>query len=686
MVGRPSATEQFVYDALGNRIGFYNAEGKPITFGFDAQGRVTAITNAIGKVTSFAYDVNGNLTDRTNAKNEITHYDYNALNRLTNVVHEGQWKAAFGCDANGNLLNQQSAIANQQFSYDSMNRLRVSTQSVYSVSSVVQNSYDLNGNRTNIVYPGGLNVGYSYDAENRLVGVTTKYTNSTKTFAFGYDGASRLASISYPNGVNSAFGYDAESRVTNYVHGTFLNHTITRDPRGFKTREDISQGLVPAITNSLRQTRTHNDADQLTAVENLQSPIGNQQFFYDPNGCLTSSVSSACSAGYSYDYASRLLQVSNSQSQVTYLYDASGARIGRIANGVTNYFVLDYNAPIKMPLAETDSAGSITRYYIWSSHGLLAHLDMNPTNGAVVATRYYHADEQGSTLALTDESGTVTDPFAYSPYGQALGRAGSTDTPYQWLGGLSVRNEGNGLYYMLNRYYSVEQHRFISPDPSGIDGGANLYAYGNLNPLFYTDPFGLSADGDPWYQRAWDWFVDDFLNEPETQALMAYPAVGVVAETPKIFSTLIKGISGLKFWGRAADEGLLAAKNVDEFLTLYRGEQAGTSVMKSYAAREGGYAYSQNIIRNSSLDDLMRSHAFDSANPASPFISTTADPGVARFFAGPNGVVHELQVPANRAIQNLFNDMMVPAGPGGRLVPESEFLIPNYIRPSEIIR
>jgi hypothetical protein len=30
--------------------------------------------------------------------------------------------------------------------------------------------------------------------------------------------------------------------------------------------------------------------------------------------------------------------------------------------------------------------------------------------------------------------------------------------------------------------------------------------------------------------------------------------------------------------------------------------------------------------------------------------------------------------------------MLVPAGPGGSLVPESEFLVPNYIRPGEIVR
>jgi hypothetical protein len=47
---------------------------------------------------------------------------------------------------------------------------------------------------------------------------------------------------------------------------------------------------------------------------------------------------------------------------------------------------------------------------------------------------------------------------------------------------------------MLNRTYSADMRRFISTDPSGIDGGVNLYAYGNLNPLFFVDPYGLCAE------------------------------------------------------------------------------------------------------------------------------------------------------------------------------------------------
>lgn len=148
-----------------------------------------------------------NPVSRQDAKAQSTGYEYNLMNRLTNVVNQGQWKASFVYDANGNILNHREHGGTEvSFAYDSMNRLVASTSSASSVISVVKNSYDLNGNRTNIVYPGGLTVGYSYDAENRLSGVSVSAPSAPlREFSFSYDGASRLTGMRYPNGVNSAF-------------------------------------------------------------------------------------------------------------------------------------------------------------------------------------------------------------------------------------------------------------------------------------------------------------------------------------------------------------------------------------------------------------------------------------------------------------------------------------------------
>ncbi len=97
-----------------------------------------------------------------------------------------------------------------------------------------------------------------------------------------------------------------------------------------------------------------------------------------------------------------------------------------------------------------------------------------------------------------------TDQYAYMPYGVAT-HTGNSQTPYQWLGGFRLRYSTarqDGVYYdhttdlhlTLHRAYSSDMRKFISPDPLGIDGGVNVYAYANLNPLFFVDPLGLCAD------------------------------------------------------------------------------------------------------------------------------------------------------------------------------------------------
>jgi len=57
--------------------------------------------------------------------------------------------------------------------------------------------------------------------------------------------------------------------------------------------------------------------------------------------------------------------------------------------------------------------------------------------------------------------------------------------PGQW------EDAESGLYYNDQRYYDPNKGRYLSPDPLGIGGGLNGYAYVGNNPLGFSDPLGL---------------------------------------------------------------------------------------------------------------------------------------------------------------------------------------------------
>jgi len=144
--------------------------------------------------------IDGGERKKIDTKGETTDYHFDSMNRLTNIIHQNEWKASFGYDQNDNLIEQTSPLAYVSFSYDSMNRPSSSIIRIHSREFAVTNSYDLNDNRANILYPGGLFVSYEYDPENRLSGVSVSAPSAPlQEFFFSYDNASRMTNLRTPD-------------------------------------------------------------------------------------------------------------------------------------------------------------------------------------------------------------------------------------------------------------------------------------------------------------------------------------------------------------------------------------------------------------------------------------------------------------------------------------------------------
>ncbi len=101
----------------------------------------------------------------------------------------------------------------------------------------------------------------------------------------------------------------------------------------------------------------------------------------------------------------------------------------------------------------------------------------------------------GSVIAVTDANGTVLGSYAYESFGTIRQQTGSLTTPWTFTG--RPLDAESGLLFLRNRYYDAQTGRFLTQDPSGIQGGSNLYGYVKNNVINLSDPLGLEPGNTP---------------------------------------------------------------------------------------------------------------------------------------------------------------------------------------------
>src|SRR5262249_14887020 len=135
------------------------------------------------------------------------------------------------------------------------------------------------------------------------------------------------------------------------------------------------------------------------------------------------------------------------------------------------------------------SAGDIRVLYVYG-HDLISQV-----RGGLGF--YYHRDGLGSTRALTDATGAITDRYAFDAFGRLLREIGGTTNPFRFAG--EAFEAVSGLSYNRARWLNPAIGRFLSRDAFG--GSAldprtlHRYIYAVGNPVDLTDPSGLYPEG-----------------------------------------------------------------------------------------------------------------------------------------------------------------------------------------------
>ncbi len=289
----------------------------------------------------------------------------------------------------------------------------------------------------------------------------------TGTITRGYDNLGRLISETTPQGTVS-YSYDTASLLTGmtYSLGSSIlgNLAYSYDLAGRRAQMGGSfarTGLPQAVTSA-----TYNTANELTQW-------GATALTYDLNGNLTSDGVNT----YTWDARNHLASISGG-STATFQYDPLGRRTSKAVGGASTQFLYDGPNPVQELSGATPIANLLTGRGV---DELFARTD-------AVGARHFLPDGLGSTLALTDPSGSLLTQYTYEPFGNTAVSGSTNANPYQFTG---RENDGTGLYYYRARYYSSAFQRFISEDQIQFFGGMNFYAYSGADPVNYIDPAGL---------------------------------------------------------------------------------------------------------------------------------------------------------------------------------------------------
>lgn len=512
------AATTYSYDAMGNTISMTDAKGNTSVFTHDKLSRLISTTFADGTKTEFQLDPVGNVLQRKNAENTIE-YKYDSLGRLTKKVLPGNSISEFVYDTKNRMVEAKNQHAAIKFSYDIRNRLL--KERVNDID-VIAYSYDVENKTKTITYPGGRKIVEELDFMDRPVTISQ---NGVTVASVTYNGM-KLGSQKFGNDVSTVYTHTATGRIQNISinSGNLFDFTYTYDNKNNVILKEASHHP------DFSEAYAYNAANQLVFYkkgkieqQDIPSPLDQVDYVYDVVGNYISKTKSGVSESYNsnsvnqylslnkgnsstvlsyspsgnlltmgamtyqYDAENRLIKAG---SDINYKYDALGRRFQKtVGNETTSYFYYQDQLAV-----ERDNSGSVTEYIYGGGKGLLfAAVKDN-------SVYYYHINELGSVIGITDAEGDVVEHYEYDPYGNVT----FYDTNFQPATKSAIGNHilfagreldvETGFYYMRSRHYSPTLGRFIQRDPISFDGGTNnLYEYVSSNPVNFVDPFGLKC-------------------------------------------------------------------------------------------------------------------------------------------------------------------------------------------------
>lgn len=472
-----------------------------------ATGEPDPTTNS---VTKYEYDTGGNLTKITPpAPIGATTFTYNsgqdlALSRISSVAHP-TWSEAF--------------------TYDTRDRVLTVT---YGTSNTITNTYDLDGNLTQVADSVNGTRTMTYDSLNRL---KTQTGPGTTSFTYGYDLASNLTSLQDNYGTTE-YGYDAANRMVSvYLPGvpTPVKYTLNEKghpnkitwPNGNVTEQEFNDagqmkntcvalpvvGSTCAASTSKRLHLIYTygaiGSTRQTALQDLvQNATGSTSTF----------------TRYCYDPLERLLRAENAST--------SGATDCTAANGEAGSFFYEYDdrGNLKKRTVDGSSVTSfgydIANRLCWKASGSFASSCTPTPTGAAT----YSYNTAGNETAQTNAGSGSRTSSTYAPsnppssrnqlssftvggFAKNLEHVGAGQSDLLAVGGVARRNSILGVLSIgTDTYQRDESGGLVSQSTANGREYFHMDALGSVRALtgsagtatrtFNYDPYGTATSTD----------------------------------------------------------------------------------------------------------------------------------------------------------------------------------------------
>ncbi len=455
-ISDPSATNSYTLDNLGRAITISNTiSGLTPTVSldqtFDAMNNRTQLKSTIGSTAYFKTD-----------------YTYDALQRLTDVVQQGQ--------SGGNAVTSKHVT----MAYNALSRrTNISRYQSTGTTSAVATS------------------DFTYDSDNRLSGIAHKQgTTNLNTYAYTYDPLSRFSTVVSTLEGTDSYTYDQTSQVTGATHTSSSNETYGFDANG-----------------------NRNTTGYTTGTNNLTTASSGYTYTYDDDGNRTSRTETANShvAEYTWDYRNRLTTVKERNSsggsvtrQVDYEYDAMNRLVKRTydsdgaGSGSPTYQYWAYDNGINAVVQFDGSAASnLSHRYMWGSQvdELLADEQVTSLSSGG-NTLWGLADHLGSQRDIADlNEGTgvtsITNHRTYNSFGKLISE---TNSAVDMLFGFTGKqlDDATNLQHNLFRWYDSSIGQWMSEDPLSFKAGdQNLHRNVKNGVVSKLDPLGLYQPPEP---------------------------------------------------------------------------------------------------------------------------------------------------------------------------------------------